>query len=79
MYVPNSWSLNPGFRNKPKLSTKKFGKDDQPVFDKNWGYDGPDRITAIVWISASCNVKEALMDLQMELEGKNLQIRWTPT
>jgi hypothetical protein len=31
-----------------------------------------------MWISADVNVKDTLLDLQMELEGKHLQIRWKP-
>ncbi len=31
-----------------------------------------------MWISADVNVKDALLDLQMEFEGKHLQIRWKP-
>ncbi len=31
-----------------------------------------------MWISADVNVKDALSDLQMELEGEHLQIRWKP-
>jgi hypothetical protein len=32
-----------------------------------------------MWITLSCNIKEAFTSLQMELEGENLQIRWKPT
>jgi hypothetical protein len=74
MYIQNDWSLMPGIRNKPKLPAPKVGKDGRQVFDKNRGYNGPNRITAIMWISASCNVKDALTCLQMELEGEKLQI-----
>jgi hypothetical protein len=31
-----------------------------------------------MWVSASCNVKDALISLQMELEGEQFQIRWKP-
>jgi hypothetical protein len=60
MFIQNSWSLNPGVRNKPKLPMQKFGKDGRPVFDKNRGYNGPGRITSIMRVSALCYVKEAL-------------------
>jgi hypothetical protein len=30
----------------------------------------------IIWITADLNVKDALANLQMELEGKHSQIRW---
>ncbi len=31
-----------------------------------------------MWIFADVNVKDALLDLQMELEGEHLQIWWKP-
>ncbi len=40
------------------------------MFDKNRGYEGPDPITATMWITADCNIKDALSAIQMELEGK---------
>jgi hypothetical protein len=53
------------------------------IFDENRGYEGPDRITAdrntaVIWITASCNLKDALTTLQMELEGEQLQLHWKP-
>ena len=76
MYVQNKWSLQPGTRNKIKLPAAKIGKDGRPLFDENRGYDGPDRIIAVLWITCDVNAKEAIDDLQMELEGEHLQIRW---
>ena len=76
MYVQNKWSLQPGTRNKIKLPAAKIGKDGRPLFDEDRGYDGPDRITAVLWITCDINAKEAIDDLQMELEGEHLQIRW---
>ena len=76
LFIQNSWSLQPGTRNKPKLPAPKVGKDGRQLFDKNRGYDGPDCITSIMWISADVNIKDALENLQMELEGEHLQIRW---
>jgi hypothetical protein len=78
MYVQNKWSLQPGTRNKIKLPAAKIGKDGRPLFDENRGYDGPDRITAVLWITCDVNAKEAIDELQMELEGEHLQIRWKP-
>ena len=78
MYVQNKWSLQPGTRNKPKLPAAKVGKDGRPLFDENRGYDGPDRITAVLWITCDGNAKDAIEGLQMELEGEHLQIRWKP-
>ncbi len=76
MFISNPWSLQPGARNEPKLSTPKVRKDGRQLFDENQGYNGPDRITAVMWITADMNVKDALDSLQMELEGKHFQIRW---
>jgi hypothetical protein len=76
MYVQNKWSLQPGTCNKLKLPAAKVGKDGRPLFDENCGYDGPDRITAVLWITCKTNAKEAIEELQMELEGEHLQIRW---
>jgi hypothetical protein len=78
LFIQNAWSLQPGTRNKPKLPAPKIGKDGRQLFDENRGYDGPDWITSIMWISADVNVKDTLSDLQMELEGEHLQIRWKP-
>jgi hypothetical protein len=78
LFIQNAWSLHPGTRNKPKLPASKIGKDSRQLFDENRGYDGPDWITSIMWISADVNVKDTLSDLQMELEGEHLQIRWKP-
>jgi hypothetical protein len=76
MYSQNGWSLQPGTRNKIELPAAKVGKDGRPLFDENRGYDGPDCINAVLWITCVTNVKEAIDNLQMELEGKQLQIRW---
>jgi hypothetical protein len=76
MFIQNAWSLQPGTRNKPKLPAPKVGKNVRQLFDENWDYDGLDRIAAIMWITADVNVKVALNNLQMELKGKHLQIRW---
>ncbi len=78
MFIQNFWSLTPGICNKPKLPAPKVGKDGRPIFNKNCGYKGPDRITAILWITADCNMKDALTLLQMELERNHLQLRWKP-
>ena len=43
------------------------------------GYDGPDRITGIMLISAPCNVKQAISNLLIKLEGDVHQIRYKPT
>jgi hypothetical protein len=58
------------------MPAPKVGKDGHPVFDKNQGYKGPDRITAIMWIIADCNVKDTLSLIQMELKGEKLQLCW---
>ncbi len=78
MFVPNPWSLQPGTRNKLQLPAAKVGKDGRQLFDENCGYDGPDRNNLVLWITADVNTKEAIDNLQMELEGEQLQIRWKP-
>ncbi len=78
MYIQNTLSLTPGVRNTPKMPAPKVGKDGRPVFYENRGNEGPACITAIMWITADCNIKDALTDLQMELEGEYLQIQWKP-
>jgi hypothetical protein len=78
MYIQNKWSLSPGTRSKLKLPAAKVGKDGRPLFDENRGYDGPDRINSVLWITCDTNAKDAIDELQMELEGEQLQIRWKP-
>ncbi len=75
MFIQNAWSIQPDNRNKPKLPAPKVGKDGRQLFSENQDYNGPDRITAVMWITADVNVKVALNNLQMELEGEHLQIR----
>jgi len=48
-------------------------------FDENRVYDGPDRITGIMLISAPGNVKQAISNILIELEGDVHQIRYKPT
>ena len=78
MYIPNKWSLTPGTCNKLKLPAAKVGTNGRPLFDENRGYDGPDRIVSVLWMTCKMNAKDAIDDLQLELEGEALQIRWKP-
>jgi hypothetical protein len=78
-HVQNEYSLIPGTRNKPKAPPKKVDADGRFQFDENRVYDGPDRITGIMLISAPCNVKQAISNLLIELEGDVHQIRYKPT
>jgi hypothetical protein len=78
LFIQNQWSLTPGMRNRPKLLAPKVGKDGCQLFNKNRENIGPDHSTSIMWVTASCNVKDALTLLQMELEGEQLQIWWKP-
>jgi hypothetical protein len=55
-FVQNEFSLIPSTQNKPKVPPQKVDSDRRLQFDKNCVYDGPDRITGIVLISAPCNV-----------------------
>ncbi len=77
-HVQNEYSLIPGTRNKPKVPPQKVDADGRFQFDKNRVYDGPDRITRIMLISAPCNVKQAVSNLLIELEGDVHQIRYKP-
>ncbi len=74
MYIQNKWSLQPGTCNKLKLPAAKVGKDGRPLFDENRGYDGPDRITAVLWLTCKTNAKEAIDELQMKLEEDRRRI-----
>jgi hypothetical protein len=76
---PKKYSLIPGMHNKPKVSPQKVDADGQFQFDENRVYDGPDKITGIKLISAPCNVKQAISNLLIELEGDVHQIRFKPT
>jgi hypothetical protein len=78
-HVQNEYSLIPGTRNKPKAPPQKVDADGRFQFDENRVYDGPDRITGIMLISAQCNVKQAISNLLIELEGDVHQIRYKPT
>ena len=78
-HVQNKYFLIPGTRNKPKLPPQKVDADGRFQFDENRVYDGPDRITGIMLISAPCNVKQAISNLLIELEGDVHQKRYKPT
>jgi hypothetical protein len=78
-HVQNEYSLIPGTRNKPKVPPQKVDADGRFQFDENRVYDGPDRITGIMLISAPCNVKQAISNLLIELEGDVHQICYKPT
>jgi hypothetical protein len=78
-FVQNEFLLIPGTRNKPKVPPQKVDSDGCLQFDENRVYDGPNRITGIMLISAPCNVRQAIGNLLIELEGEVHQIRHTPT
>jgi len=78
-HFQNEYSLIPRTRNKPKVPPQKVDTDRRFQFDENRVYDGPDRITGIMLISAPCNVKQAISNLLIELEGDVHQIRYKPT
>jgi hypothetical protein len=77
-FVQNEFSLIPGTRNKPKVPPQKVDLDGRLQFDENRVYDGSDRITGIMLISAPCNVRQAIGNLLIELEGDVHQIRYKP-
>jgi hypothetical protein len=78
-FVQHEFSLIPGTQNKPKVPPQKVDLDGCLQFDENRVYDGPDRITGIMLISAPCNVRQAIGNLLIELEGDLHQIRYKPT
>ncbi len=69
----------PGTRNKPKVPPQKVDLDGRLQFDENHVYDGPNRITGIMSMSAPCNVRQAIGNLLIELEGDEHQIRYKTT
>jgi hypothetical protein len=77
--IQNQYSLVPRTQNKPKAPPQKVDSDGQFQFDENCQYDGPDRITGIMLISAQGNVKQAIGNLLIELEGDAHQIWYKPT
>jgi len=72
--IQNKYSLVPGTRNKPKVPPRKVDADGRFQFDENRVFDGPDKITGIMLISVPCNVKQAISNLLIELEGDVHQI-----
>ncbi len=78
-YIHNSYSLIPGTGNKPKAPSQKVGNDGRFQFDENRQYDGPDRITGVMSVSAPGNVKQAIGDLLIEFEGDVHRIKYKPT
>jgi hypothetical protein len=71
--------LIPGTQNKPKVLPHKVGLDSCLQFNENRVYDGPNRITGIMLISAPCNVRQVIGNILIELEGDVHQICYKPT
>ncbi len=59
-YIQNNFSLIPGMQNKPKAPPQKIDADGQFQFDENRQYNGLDRITGVMSVSAPGNVKQAM-------------------
>jgi hypothetical protein len=78
-YIQNNFSLIPGTQNKPKDPPQKVDADGRFQFDENCQYDGPDRITGVMLVSAPGNVKQAIGDLLIKLKGDTHQIKYKPT
>jgi hypothetical protein len=78
-FIQIQFSLNPGTRNKPKKPLQKVDSDGRSQFDESQQFDGPDRITGIMSISAPGNVKDAINILLIELKGDAHQIRYKLT
>jgi hypothetical protein len=66
-------------RNKPKNPLQKVDSNGCFQFDENQQFDGPDRITGIMSISAPGNIKDAINNLLIELKGDAHQIHYKPT
>jgi hypothetical protein len=78
-FIQNHFSLIPGMCNKPKQPPQKVDADGRFQFDENRQFEGPNRITGIMLISAPGNVKDAINNLLIELEGDAHQICYKPT
>jgi hypothetical protein len=78
-YIQNNFSLIPGMQNKPKAPPQKVDADGRFQFNENRQYNGQDRITGVMLVSAPGNVKQAIGDLLIELEGDAHQIKYKPT
>ncbi len=78
-FIQNEFSLIPGTQNKPKVPPQKVDSNGHLQFDETRVYDGPNKITGIMSISALCNVRQAIGNLLIELEGGVHQIRYKPT
>jgi hypothetical protein len=78
-FVKNEFSLIPGMGNKTSALPQKDVANGHIQFDENQVYVGPDRITGIMLILAPCNVKQAIRNLLIELEGDVHQIQHKPT
>jgi hypothetical protein len=78
-FIQNQFSLNPGMCNKPKNPPQKVDFDGRFQFDEGQQFDGPYRITGIMSISALGNIKDAINNLLIKLEGNAHQICYKPT
>jgi hypothetical protein len=66
-------------QNKSKAPPQKVDANRQFQFDENRQYNGPDRITGVMSVSAPGNVKQAIGDLLIKLKGDAHQIKYKPT
>jgi hypothetical protein len=78
-FIQKKFSLIPGTRNKSKQPQQKVDADGRFQFNENRQYDGPNRITEIMLISAPGNVRDAIDNLLIELEGNAHQVCYKPT
>jgi hypothetical protein len=78
-FMQNQFSLIPGMQNKPKAFPQKVYANGHFQFDENHQYNGPDRITGIMLISTWGNVKQAIGNVLIGLEGDAHQIQYKPT
>ncbi len=78
-FIQNQYSLVPGTWNKPKASLQKVDSDGRFQFEENRQYNGPDRITSVMLISALGNVKQTVDNLLIKLKGDAHPIWYKPT
>jgi hypothetical protein len=71
--------LSPELETNQKHPPQKVDSDGWFQFDENRQYNGPDRITGIMLISAPGNVKQAIGNLLIKLKGDAHQIWYKPT
>jgi hypothetical protein len=78
-FIQVQYSLVSGTPNKLKAYPQKIDSDGHFQFDENCQYNGPDKITGIMLISAPGNVEQAIDNLLIKLKRDAHQIWYKPT